>query len=388
MPCRIGQDDAVDSAIRAVVKNKDIALKGYTGPTPASLGPYVKSVESLRIAMVTREDSLSDSVLMSVALLCVCEALMQSEMFACFAHWAAMSTILLSRPLSWQPSELTRAILYHIRNQTFHIPVARGQISPFDDPRWYTLEPAGASSLPTEVARLKLLSNQLMIRLPRLILQTRTLRNGADEIKGKKALALATELSNLQDIDAENKMLHRIKVIKTTNSDDADFIPFFFEFTNLSDLETAVVYWKSQLILGRLRLKLKDLFPHYDFDVDELNTSMERMAINTMMSHQHARNRQQYAHARGMVAMPTGWTAVWGLWKDRKTSFRGITVDEWKRFNRDRINESIAIWKFQAGDKQIDEASDLLAGGPLEGTFVAAFAHIPFWAMNVPSKVR
>ncbi|KAK4499450.1 hypothetical protein PRZ48_009964 [Zasmidium cellare] len=387
MPCRIGQDDTVDNAIRAVVKNKDIALKGYDSPTTGCLGPYVKSVESLRIAMETREDNLSDNVLMAVALLCVCEALMQSEMFACFAHWAAMSTIMLSRPLSWQPSELSRAILYHIRNQTFHIPVARGQISPFDHPRWYTLEPAGASSLPPEVARLKLLSNQLMIRLPRLILQVRAQRQQPDDIKGEKALALATDLSKLSDISAENKMLHRIKVIKTTNPTDADFIPFSFEYANLADLETAVVYWKSQLILGHLRLKLKHLFPHYDFDVDDLNTSMERMAINIMMSHQHARHRQQYAHARGMVAMPTGWTAIWGLWRERAT-FRGIHVKEWRRFNRKRVNESIAIWKFEASEEQIEESSDLLAGGPLEGTFVAAYAHIPFWATDVQSKVK
>lgn len=383
MPCRIGHDEAVDSAIRAVVKSKDIALNGYEASTIACLGTYVKSVESLRIAMETREDSLSDNVLMAVALLCVCEALMRSEMFACFAHWTAMSTILLSRPPSWQPSELSRAILYHIRNQTFHIPVARGQVSPFDHPRWYTLEPAGASSLPTEVARLKLLSNQLMIRLPRLILQTRASRNELDELKAEKALALTAELAKLQDIEAENKMLHRIKVIKTTKSDDAVFIPFSFEYASLSDLETAVVYWKSQIIFASLRLKLKELIPHYDFDVDELKTSMERMAINIMMSHQHARNRQQYAHARGMVAMPTGWTAVWGLWKDRKTNFRGISIDEWRRFNRNRINESIAIWKFQASDKQIDEASDLLAGGPLKGTFVAAYAWLLFLASNI-----
>lgn len=381
MPCRIGQDEAVDSAIRAVIKNKDIALNGYEAPSTACLGTYVKSVESLRIAMETREDSLSDNVLVAVALLCVCEALMRSEMFACFAHWAAMSTILLSRPPSWQPSELSRAILYHIRNQTFHIPVARGQVSPFDHPRWCTLEPAGASTLPTEVARLKFLSNQLMIRLPRLILQTRALRTEPDELKGGKVLALATELAKLQDIEAESKMLHRIKVIKTTKSDDADFIPFSFEYANLADLETAVVYWKSNIILGKLRLKLKEILPHYGFDVDELNTSVERMAINIMMSHQHARNRQQYAHARGMVAMPTGWTAVWSLWKGRKTNFRGISINEWRRFNRDRINESIAIWNFKASDKQIDEASDLLAGGPLEGTFVAAYVPDTTWRL-------
>lgn len=372
IPCRIGQDEAIDNAVEAIVRNKDIALNEFDGPTPGCLGTYIKSVRTLRLAMENRNERLSDNVLVAAALLCVCEALMRSEMFACFAHWAAMSTILLSRPPSWQPSEVSRAILYHIRNQTFHIPVARGQISPFDDPRWYTLEPAGASTLPSELARLKLLGNQLMIRLPRLIIWTRSLRAQSDETTFEEAIALADELSRLQDLDAESKMRHRIKVISTTHPDDAAFIPFSFHFHSLADLETMVIYWKYHLILGKLRLKLRQLDPGYALEVEKLRRSMERMGVNVMMSHQYACDRQQYAHTRGVVAMSTGWTAVWGLWDDRDV-FRGISREEWRRWCRERINESIAIWGFQSGEEMVDEASDLLVGGPLKGMFVAAY---------------
>lgn len=49
-----------------------------------------------------------------------------------------------------------------------------------------------------------------MIRLPRLTLQTRALKKEVDERKERKH-SHATELAKLQDIEAENKMLHRIK---------------------------------------------------------------------------------------------------------------------------------------------------------------------------------
>lgn len=368
VPSRLGQHEAVDSAVRAVIKSKDHVLTPNESSTIASLVGYIKAVEALRIALQSSTDALSDNILAAVALLCVCETLMRSEVFACFAHWKALSAILLARPASSQNNGLSRGILYFVRNQMFHVPCARGQISPFDDPRWYTLEPADSLSLPSCVARLKYLGNQILIRLPRLVLLMRQLRENPELSTAHKAGLLADTLADLQDDAAESNVLHRVKLIKTADTEDAQLVPFSFEFKSLGELESAVLYWKAHLFLGKIRLRLATMFPDMMLETEKTEQTMRRMGMNAIMSSDYAQSQQ----CDDLLALPTAWIAIWALWETERKDYRGISIERWREWIRKNLNRTIPAWHSQASEDDIDEASDLLAGGPLRGLFASA----------------
>ncbi|KAF7189351.1 hypothetical protein HII31_09329 [Pseudocercospora fuligena] len=228
--------------------------------------------------------------------------------------------------------------------------------------------------MPRDVARLRFLSNQLLIRLPGLIKIVRCLRNGVEtEANMVRVNHLIEQLKELQDDTAESGMLHRVQVVKTSEAEDIEFVPVSFEFKDVLELEAAVLYWKSHMFLGNLQLKLSELSQSKIDTTQEILDVMERMGCNIMMAHQYAKARPQHTHSRGMVAMGTAWMSVWALW-DHIPELKGIDRGRWRSWTLQKFNEAIKVWHIQACDQDMNQTSDLFAGGPLVGFLVRAYA--------------
>ena len=264
-----------------------------------------------------------NDALVAAALLFCCETTLNPKAATVSPHTNGLSAIILSQAKrSTEPSELARGIIYFHWKGTFAVPVALGEPSPFDNQYWLSLEPVSHWDADKEVLRLRHLGQKLFIRLPRLIASVRSLRAGpAPGTAVGTAVQLAKDLVVLQDVHAENKVLHRISVVKTSDTAAASIVPFSFQYQDTTTFEAAVYYWQTRTLLNRLCIKLHDLCPLGNdvFDTATLKTENVRMAINIIMS-------SQYGCAIGVVggwALCLAFVAVWGAAYDVPELRRG-----------------------------------------------------------------
>jgi hypothetical protein len=364
VPSYIGQSKEVDLAAQAVItaiecqkhKNSTIARSAYHRYGQA-------------LAALQKTISFSDESLMAVALLSMYEGTMRMHTPAQFSHRYGIARIMLSRKKrSTGPNELERALLYSDWDRRLRAPVALGMVSPFEDPYWWDAAPRTRHT-PPEVVKLRMLTNQLYIRLPRLILYVRRVREGVDGCVSyleEEARQLADDLLQLRDKEAESTLLHGVKVVKTKDQWDVPIVRYSFEYQTLQQMAFATAYWHARLILMQLCLQLLALPNSPQLDLyqseEELKAETKRMLTNIFMSYQHAKTLSMMGHiciAQPLVAS-FGAISCLDCWQDLPIS----SVKTWIVL---RMNDSWGKWGRSFNSRDLEEINQVFSGGPLEG---------------------
>lgn len=218
LPARIGHNESVDCAAKAIVKAAELAERKTPITQDSCLGSYARAITSLQAGMAASVSG--DDMLLTVSLLVTFERIFAYTSVPLKSHMAGVVALLqaqMKTPNSKPPSELTRAVVYTFWPVAFIGPCVEGQASPFEAPRWLQAEPVVMTRdklrTPSQiVARLRKLSMELFIRLPRLIKMVKSILTDPKPEEIDSAIALAKELLMIEDVEAENKLLHNVTV--------------------------------------------------------------------------------------------------------------------------------------------------------------------------------
>ncbi|KAK5678148.1 hypothetical protein LTS10_009318 [Elasticomyces elasticus] len=217
---------------------------------------YLKALKLAMISVTTPHLRDQDETVAALSLLFVTNTLIQlydRSWDGGMSHLSGTFALLCAKPPNRKPSPAIRASLCAAGFHTFVSPTFAGNVSPFEDPAWLDMELVHLRDASEQLMRLRRLSHQLYIKLPRLIREVRALRNG--RMDGRAGvLALSDELISLEDEEAETWMLHQVKIVPTRDSGDKVIVGCFsFEFPTLEEMDAAICYWQTRLTLSRLR---------------------------------------------------------------------------------------------------------------------------------------
>ncbi|KAK5713948.1 hypothetical protein LTR15_010854 [Elasticomyces elasticus] len=324
------------------------------------LRSYTKALSLAQFAISSSTTRSTDETLAGVSLMTGVDWLLQAHnapYTSAFTHWNGLVALLLARPPSAHRSLVD---------------------SPFETHQWLQV---GAPSLREEtalLARLKKASNQIGVSLPRILRLVRESLASADVEKWNTASRLANELMLLEDEEAESWLLHRVRVVPTSSTEDKIIIPFSYDFSCLEELDAAVYYWQVLLVLLRLRSvlcahKISSLetarsydHPAVEGQHTELGRSQLRLCTNIMMAWQQA-----MAHAPcGTMSFPTAHVAMWAVLRHQRYYGKvpRDVVGAWlcKAYGkswRDTARPHITMTEF-------DSMSTVLDGGPLSAVLL------------------
>lgn len=218
LPARIGHNESVDCAAKAIVKAAELAERKTPITQDSCLGSYARAITSLQAGMAASVSG--DDMLLTVSLLVTFERIFAYTSVPLKSHMAGVVALLMAQmkmPNNKLPSELTRAVVYTFWPVAFIGPCVEGVASPFEAPRWLQAEPVVMTRdklrTPMQVvARLRKLSMELFIRLPRLIKMVKAILSDPKPEEIDSAIALAKELLKIEDVEAENALLHNVTV--------------------------------------------------------------------------------------------------------------------------------------------------------------------------------
>lgn len=371
VPSRVGHSVYVDAAIRAAASAFWWMHMPNRSRLQAAYADYVEAIKLLRDNI-----DLSDDTVMATNLLGHFEGMMRSHLSACIVHSHASISAVLARPPHEPLSDYAAAVVYTSHDHAFRRPVAAGEASPFDHPRFLALEPPTLGpGFGKDIRALTRSSFQLFIRLPRLIASVRAIRTEQPNASVTKTLELAEELLRSETTKAENVVLHQVKVVPTVESSGRLIVPYSFEFKALEEHRAAVPYWESRLLLYGLYLKLMSL-PHVQdinrtrttaVDTTSLKKGQLRMMTNLLMSMQYAVSRGLFSRQR--MAQVGKMCAVWSALQ-QVDSYRGMSADSVRDWMLRRGSMLYRGWaqlspKMTAND--MDALCDVFCGGRLEG---------------------
>ena len=370
VPSHVGHSKIVDHATKAIIEAQQYAFTRQHKVGNAGLKHYVRTIELLRTELAKPQAQFTDDLLTTAALLHLYETVMRSCMPQAFHHVRGMAALLLARPASAEPSEMLRAILYAQWSITFQQPLALGQPSPFEKEHWLACEPVRRSTLPAEVAKLRHISNQLFIRVPRLVVAVRTLRTTPSYQASRLANELAEDLLALRDDEAESQVLHRVNVAKTKHPADSYITPVSFKFNTLADFEGAAFYWQTRVMVCRLCLKVAAIDQNTTIETDKVRSDAARMATNIVMTWQFAYGQGIYGVFCALMAM----MSLLGVVIDG-IQVRSLPIPKMRQWVVQRIDDLLAPWPERRTEAELEEACDLLVGGPLKGMWVEVFSN-------------
>ena len=223
--------------------------------------------------------------------------------------------------------------------------------------------------------QLRQLSHQLLCRLPRLIAAVRTLRLKAGDTAETfaSAVELARELLKLQDPALETYLLHAVQVRKTLHHADAVSVPYSFHFPCYQHFESAVYFWQTRILLNSLTLRLRQLTPASSPPLDLSSSALAEQnlsyGINILMSF-------VFASEIGRLGNSCMFFAPFALWLVTKehagTEMRGKSVAMIRSLVLRRFSTLWGI-SFELSPARMDEAADMLVGGPIGGFLVDMF---------------
>ena len=246
-PSRPGYSDGVDTAATAVINLCRFQHQQNDRTLNLAYGDYDQAMTMLGISFDT-----SDPTLMTVALLVFSGARRQTKLKVFTSHWHAATDSVRSRRATEEPTDLARSVMYASRDSSFRLPVALGVSSAFDDPRGHQLElpPVLATkTLPLESSKIVHLATRAFIRLPQVIASVRAVENSERNVSVKVTAHLAQELMLLEDVEAENQLLHRVHVVPTLDEVDRVIAPFSFEYRLAEEHAAASTYCEGRLLI-------------------------------------------------------------------------------------------------------------------------------------------
>lgn len=372
---RLGHVAYTDLATRALVtslRSRALGRKDEASHKAAILN-YGRAVTALRQAFEEPDHEMTDWTLLSVALLALCEILLAPRSSAraqnVRSHWRGVSAIFLARPEGLEMSSLARALWFAWWEPISGIPTASGSVSPFEKSQWIALKPPDSSD---GFGGIVTATNELLIRLPRLIQGARAMSMGlADADTILATTDLAQSMLKIRDEEGETAAICRASLVKTKNEKLRSFAPFQYQFPSAEELYASSLYWGTRSWLIGVCLNIFEALNatagnHENLDVKDIMTEYERNAGNILMCWEgaeaegafvtlgvtesliHAREALRYM--KSLRGVPTATVRTWILSK---------LGHEYNAFVQDDVSEAA-----------MDTATRLLLGGPMLG-FIA-----------------
>ena len=352
---------------------------GFSGPSRVTLTRYSQAIVSLRTALASSEEPVSDATLLATAVLGMIEGLMHHPQrikamsaAASLLHYAGSSAIMLAQKRS---TAVSRSIMYNfVGMSTFVQPCFGGKPSPFEQTHWVDADPPnvtpGTCEAP-ELRRLQKTAHQLFILLPRLVCLIRSLQERTDYCETiRKAQELANGLDKCKDDAAENWLLHHISIVPTSDTGAAKFIPYSYSLESFEEVNIGLQYWQTRLILVALHIRALSMGTQTSLGegavfLETLAKERRRLAKCILMSAQHASNPGTTANVFGSVA---AWAAV-----KQERDVRGVpssVVGEWIRKN---IGKDVNGWMVGSTMSDLSAAAEVVVGGPVSGYMATLF---------------
>lgn len=251
-----------------------------------------------------------------------------------------------------------------------------GYSSPFEEPIWLNMKTFRTPFMTASEAELWKVSMKLFICLPRLIALVRSLRESVpDGSISKEARALATDLMRIKAATAEDDFLHGVKIRAASHPADGHVVPYSFQYKTLAQMIGVTLYWQTQLVCNLLCANVHALGPlpkGVDFDIAEMQEQKKQMTTSLLMS-------WEYAHCVGPIgnwALRLGLIAVWASVRDNPAICKSVVpkkIRQWlvQRYT-DLFREHLLF-----NEQNMDEAADLILGGPLKGFLIELYGQVP-----------
>lgn len=389
--CRLGHCASVDLAALALAEALDFHFGGKQDLQRSNAGfvCYGKAVRHLQGEITTPTKDFEDGSLIAVSMLAIFEVMMSSHSSSrqktIFLHWSGLRSILLSKHPR-HLSDVARAVLYSLWDTTFGVAVGLGLASPFDHPRWLSVQPAGFLEMTDYQRKLRKSANSVALRIPRLIQQLRQIREGNS---GPAMLQYTTELAlsllELREEDAESRLLHELTVSTTKDTNSRTIIPMSYGFTTPDDFNAGMLNWNWRIAVINASFKLAEIHKPSAplFDLEKLRKERERASTHTMMCWEYAECIGPFETlwvAKGLLQI---WPELRRLETIRPTKY-GQQTQDWML---SRMNHPLNEWLSEiVSAEEMDIAADFLVGGPMHG-FISDAGTKAQWQGNTPPPV-
>ncbi|KAK3679783.1 hypothetical protein LTR78_000159 [Recurvomyces mirabilis] len=261
VPRYVGYSATIDASARAAVS----ALESYFHRTATSARQATRSRGEALTVLRTNLDS-SDASLMSVGLLIFAGGVVANfDIVQQAPHLDGLRAIVAARTPDTRLSDFGRYLIWQSVDKDFLLACGVGKASGWDRQSWDGLN-FSTPSATTEVATIQGLMTRLAIKVPRAIAAVRAVRGettaryrSANSINARQ---LVDQLLGLVDSDAENTLLHRVKITSTPASQTKRAImPTTYSFETLDQFVAAIHYWYLRLIAIKLQLTLYTIEP-------------------------------------------------------------------------------------------------------------------------------
>ncbi|KAK3712716.1 hypothetical protein LTR37_008980 [Vermiconidia calcicola] len=390
LPSHAGHSPALDLSVKAIV-----AACAYNRGVPKLTSSDCHQALALAInalqANIKRSNGQpGDEILASTALLAPLEGIIKHHGIPTCLHVQGLAAILTARPVSYPVSQLAREILEWYACESAILACFNDIPSPFESVAraYFTNDRIGYRD--SDRAQLKALSNEIFLRLPRLVKLVRSLRSQAspqtrlllDAVRRKESLL------GLQDSETEQRFLRTVEV-RPSSIPDATLHPSkSLHFASAKDFEALVSYWHSRLSLFRLERRLHDLLMSSGVQTDSADEQglsiqpvpgaredeMSRIVKNIMMCSEYDRTlvlvKQHHLYAYALLT-------VWGvtldlpeiLSYDQDGRRKGALTDLLLR----RMNSALAAEPALTVE-DMNMAAEIFVGGQPKGTFAELYA--------------
>lgn len=450
LPSHVGHTPALDLSIKAIV-----AACAYARGVPrltaadcyhalehalAAVQTHIKkktnTTSSQRLGVGNANLNVNDDILASTALLAPFDGVIKKHGVPARLHVHGLAAILTARAPSYPVSQLARDILdFHVCDSAV-LAVVRETPSPFEGvPRKYFGDgdgDEGGSERERDRGRLKAIGSELFIRIPRLVGLVRSLsvlenqNQNQDQNRMQMqvlgdALRLSNSVANLQDPEAEERLLRTIEIMPSkaaaaAAADDTDGSePLHvsqsqnpsFAFTDIDDFEALAYYWVNRLWLLRLEARLHALsssitvsgdgqlhddataptypsssfqpasiLPTYEHTTTDNATHQIRLSQNLLMCADYVAKLPLLKHER---LFAHAMLLVWGAMMDGLdiSNGDGDGDEDQRQTLRDLVLGSVskalgAKTGLEVQDMEMDEAAEIFVGGRVnvEGRWV------------------
>ncbi|KAF2734641.1 hypothetical protein EJ04DRAFT_493094 [Polyplosphaeria fusca] len=376
LPAHVGHTLALDLSIKAIV-----AACAYARRVP-KLTPgdcfqaLALALNAVQTNIKQTHGKLDDDMLAATALLAHFEGALRKHGIPTRLHVEGLATILAARPATYPVSQLAREIFDFHACDSAIMACIQGRPSPFESVArgYFTKNSDGDREL------LKNFGSELFVRTPRLVGLVRSLRLQPSHELLLDALSLSKSLLELQDSQAEERLLRNIKV--HSPSEPAPLCQSL-HFTSTEDFEALGYYWLTRLSLLRLEQRLHDLSLSSAVQADDTSfrpsfgptaNEMFRLGKNIVMSAEYAGTLLLRKHNR-LFALAT--VAVWGVTMDLPVALSHFQDLEGTCSLSGLLLRRASLDLEAPSDltaEDMDTAADIFVGGQPRGRFVELYA--------------
>jgi hypothetical protein len=388
LPPYTGHTLALDLSVKALV-----AACAYKRGTPRITSgdcyqALALALNAVQTSIMQSNGETNDAMLASTALLARFDGEVKKNAIPTRLHVEGLAAILKARPPTYQVTQIARDILDFHAGESAIMACVQETASPFENVAraYFATDIMGYNE--SDRTQLKALSNEIFIGLPRLVGFVRSLRlqPSPDNHLLSDALKLLESLLELQDAQAEERLLQDVEVHSSSEATAASPLGVSLHFAAYKDFEALTYYWQSRLSLLRLEKRLQDLSVSSNAQADitykpgvffrpSLRPStdeMLRLAKNILKCSEYATTLGLNKHTR---LFSHALVVVWGTTMDiaahcshQDAKGTGLLTDLLlRRMNIARREKPY----FTAED--MDIAADIFVGGPPKGRFAKRF---------------